>query len=109
MVGMTMPREAKLACELEIPYVAVCISSNWAAGREPGDSSAALNHKMVSSTANDKLTGHVCMTLLCEAKEKTKTVRRGGYLEENPELSDKIQPFIELLKRNGIEEPSSLY
>ena len=55
MVGMTMPREAKLACELEIPYVAVCISSNWAAGREPGDSSAALNHKMVSSTANDKL------------------------------------------------------
>tara|TARA_Y100000768_G_scaffold253497_1_gene192603 strand:+ start:411 stop:1196 length:786 start_codon:yes stop_codon:yes gene_type:complete len=55
MVGMTMPREAKLACELEIPYVAVCISSNWAAGREPGDSSAVLNHKMVSSTANDKL------------------------------------------------------
>ena len=55
MVGMTMPREAKLACELEIPYVAVCISSNWAAGREPGDSSAALNHKMVSSTANNKL------------------------------------------------------
>jgi len=55
MVGMTMPREAKLARELELPYVAVCISSNWAAGREPGDSSAALNHKMVSSTANDKL------------------------------------------------------
>ena len=55
MVGMTMPREAKLARELNIPYVAVCISSNWAAGREPGDSSADLNHSKVSSTANDKL------------------------------------------------------
>ena len=55
MVGMTMPREAKLARELDIPYVAVCISSNWAAGREPGDSSADLSHEEVSSTANDKL------------------------------------------------------
>ena len=33
MVGMTMPREAKLAKELDLPYAAVCISSNWAAGR----------------------------------------------------------------------------
>ena len=55
MVGMTMPREVKLASEVKIPYVAVCISSNWAAGREPGDSSADLNHNNVSSTANDKL------------------------------------------------------
>ena len=50
-----MPREAKLARELDLPYVAVCISSNWAAGREPGDSSADLSHEEGSSTANDKL------------------------------------------------------
>jgi purine nucleoside phosphorylase len=56
MVGMTMPREAKLARELELPYVAVCISSNWAAGREPGDSKADLNHEEVSSQANNRLT-----------------------------------------------------
>jgi len=55
MVGMTMPRESKLARELEIPYVAVCISSNWAAGREPGDSTADLSHHEVSSKANTRL------------------------------------------------------
>ena len=55
MVGMTMPREAKLARELDIPYAAVCISSNWAAGREPGDSSADLDHHSVSSQANRRL------------------------------------------------------
>ena len=55
MVGMTMPREVKLSRELEIPYVAVCISSNWAAGREPGDSTADLHHHDVSSKANTRL------------------------------------------------------
>ena len=55
MVGMTMPREVKLANEMEIPYCAICISSNWAAGREPGDPSAKLSHELVSSKANDRL------------------------------------------------------
>lgn len=55
MVGMTMPREAKLALELELPYVAVCISSNWAAGRDPADGTKALNHLEVSAQANDRL------------------------------------------------------
>ena len=55
MVGMTMPREAKLCRELEIPYAAVCISSNWAAGREPGDDSADLSHLSVSTEANKRL------------------------------------------------------
>ncbi len=56
MVGMTMPREAKLALELSLPYVAVCISSNWAAGRQPGDATKALDHQEVSAQANDRLT-----------------------------------------------------
>ena len=55
MVGMTMPREAKLACELNVPYAAVCISSNWAAGRDPLDAEKALNHEDVSAQANDRL------------------------------------------------------
>ena len=55
MVGMTMPREAKLARELDLPYTAVCISSNWAAGREPGDAGADLDHHAVSSQANRRL------------------------------------------------------
>lgn len=55
VVGMTMPRECKLAAELGIPYAAILVSSNWAAGREPGDSSKALDHSEVSATAETKL------------------------------------------------------
>ena len=55
MVGMTMPREAKLAKELSLPYAAVCISSNWGAGREPGDATKDLDHEEVSAQANDRL------------------------------------------------------
>lgn len=55
MVGMTMPREAKLAAELDLPYAAICISSNWAAGRDPSDGTKALNHTDVSAQANDRL------------------------------------------------------
>ena len=55
VVGMTMPRECKLASELKIPYAAIIVSSNWAAGREPGDSSKDLNHEEVSSKAESKL------------------------------------------------------
>ena len=55
VVGMTMPRECKLAAELNLPYAAIIVSSNWAAGREPGDSSKDLNHEEVSSKAESKL------------------------------------------------------
>jgi len=55
MVGMTMPREAKLAREVGIPYAALCISSNWAAGREPGDAAKDLDHHEVSAQANERL------------------------------------------------------
>ena len=55
VVGMTMPRECKLAAEMGIPYAAILVSSNWAAGREPGDSSKALDHSEVSATAETKL------------------------------------------------------
>ena len=55
MVGMTMPREAKLAAEMELPYAAICISSNWAAGRHPEDESKALDHLDVSAQANKRL------------------------------------------------------
>lgn len=49
--GMTAPREAKLCAELAIPYVALTVSSNWAAGRHPGDPERKLNHKEVSETS----------------------------------------------------------
>ena len=55
VVGMTMPRECKLAAEIGIPYAAIVVASNWAAGREPGDSGKDLDHQEVSSTAESRL------------------------------------------------------
>ena len=55
VVGMTMPREAKLCREIEMPYAALLIGSNWAAGKEPGDASADLSHEAVSAEANRRL------------------------------------------------------
>jgi purine nucleoside phosphorylase len=48
VVGMTAPREAKLAAELGVRYSCLCIASNWAAGRHPGDPTMALSHEEVS-------------------------------------------------------------
>ena len=55
VVGMTMPREAKLCRELKLPYAALLIGSNWAAGKEPGDENADLSHEAVSAEANRRL------------------------------------------------------
>jgi purine nucleoside phosphorylase len=49
--GMTAPREAKLAAELGIEYSVLTIASNWAAGRNPADKTAALHHSEVSEVS----------------------------------------------------------
>lgn len=46
--GMTAVREAKLCRELDLPYSALTIASNWAAGRQPGDPNFQLSHAEVS-------------------------------------------------------------
>mgnify|MGYP001288663245 CR=1 FL=1 len=55
VVGMTLGPEQRLVSEYEIPHVSLICSSNWAAGREPGDSTADLHHHDVSSKANTRL------------------------------------------------------
>lgn len=55
VVGMTMARECKLATELKIPYAAILVASNWAAGRNPDGSTVALDHEEVSATAAERL------------------------------------------------------
>lgn len=42
--GFTMPREAKLCAELGIPFAALLVATNWAAGRHPGDQTKPLSH-----------------------------------------------------------------
>ena len=61
--GMTAVREAKLCCELAIPYSALTVASNWAAGRHPGDPSMALNHEEVSEMSA-RVTGTIVKCLI---------------------------------------------
>ena len=63
VVGMTMPREAKLAAEVGLPYLALCIAANWAAGRSPKGRRAPLDHEEVSAEAHRRL-GPVWAVLL---------------------------------------------
>jgi len=53
--GFTMPREAKLCAELGIPYAALLVATNWAAGRHPGDHAKALSHEEVTACAAQRL------------------------------------------------------
>ena len=52
VVGMTLGPEQRLISEFNIPHVALLCSSNWAAGRTPGDRNAEINHFAVDSTAS---------------------------------------------------------
>ena len=51
VVGMTLGPETRLIAETGIPHVAISCSSNWAAGRTPGDPSAEIDHHAVDAKA----------------------------------------------------------
>ena len=51
VVGMTLGPESRLIAETGIPHVAISCSSNWAAGRTPGDPSAEIDHYAVDAMA----------------------------------------------------------
>ena len=51
-VGMTLGPESRLMSETGIRHIALACSSNWAAGREPGDPSAKIDHHAVDSMAS---------------------------------------------------------
>ena len=51
VVGMTLGPEQRLISETKIPHVALCCSSNWAAGRQPGDANAKIDHHSVDTMA----------------------------------------------------------
>tara|TARA_B110000008_G_scaffold71973_2_gene73031 strand:- start:2286 stop:3044 length:759 start_codon:yes stop_codon:yes gene_type:complete len=52
VVGMTLGPEQRLISESDIPHVALACSSNWAAGRTPGNRDAEINHHEVDSMAS---------------------------------------------------------
>jgi purine nucleoside phosphorylase len=49
---MTLGPEQRLISEFDIPHVALACSSNWAAGRTPGNRDAEINHHEVDSMAS---------------------------------------------------------
>ena len=53
VVGMTGMPEACLARELEIPYAAICVVANWAAGR--GDSAHRIAFDTIEATLQEAL------------------------------------------------------
>lgn len=52
VVGMTLGPEQRLISEFKVPHVALACSSNWAAGRTPGDRNAEINHHENTSIAS---------------------------------------------------------
>ena len=51
-VGMTLGPESRLISETGIPHVALACSSNWAAGRDPTDPRANIDHHSVDRLAS---------------------------------------------------------
>ena len=51
-VGMTLGPESRLISETEIPHVALACSSNWAAGRDPINPKATIDHHSVDRLAS---------------------------------------------------------
>ena len=66
VVGMTLGPEQRLVSETGIPHVSLLCSSNWAAGRTPGEPDAAINHKSVDLMAANMrdLVSHCIIELL---------------------------------------------
>ena len=52
VVGMTLGPEQRLVSETGVAHVSLPCSSNWAAGRTPGDPDAEINHEAVDETAS---------------------------------------------------------
>ena len=67
VVGMTLGPEQRLVSETGIPHVSLLCSSNWAAGRTPGEPEAEIDHKSVDSMAANMrdLVSHCIIALLC--------------------------------------------
>lgn len=69
MVGMTGMPEAVLAREAEIPYAAICVVANWAAGR--GDSTKAIAFDQLETVLTDSMVRvrrvieHLCLSGEC--------------------------------------------
>ncbi|HQR02584.1 MAG: S-methyl-5'-thioinosine phosphorylase [Proteobacteria bacterium] len=71
LVGMTGMPEAALARELEIPYAALCVVANWAAGR--GDSGDAIHFSDIEAVLQEAMgrarnvIGGLCTEAFCSA------------------------------------------
>ena len=70
-VGMTLGPESRLISEIGIPHVALACSSNWAAGRDPTNPKANIDHLSVDRLASSMrdLVSYCIKSLLIEYKK----------------------------------------
>ncbi len=67
VVGMTLGPESRLVAETGIPHAALSCSSNWAAGRTPGDPNAKIDHHAVDAMAATlRANVQMCISALLE-------------------------------------------
>jgi len=52
VVGMTLGPESRLVAEISLPHIAIPCSSNWAAGKNPENPEAPIDHLSVESMAS---------------------------------------------------------
>ena len=66
VVGMPLGPEQRLVSETGIPHLSLLCSSNWAAGRTPGEPDAEIDHESVDSMASKMrdLVSHCIIALL---------------------------------------------
>ena len=68
VVGMTLGPESRLVAETGIPHAALSCSSNWAAGRTPGDPNAEIDHHAVDAMAATlRANVHSCILALLKS------------------------------------------
>ena len=67
VVGMTLGPEQRLIAEKEIPHISLVCSSNWAAGRNPKNPNARIDHELVNEEASQMVaTISACILALLE-------------------------------------------
>jgi purine nucleoside phosphorylase len=68
VVGMTLGPEQRLVSETGVAHISLACSSNWAAGRTPGNPDAPINHEAVDEMASQMrdLVSYCILSLLEE-------------------------------------------
>ena len=107
--GFTMPREAKLCAELGIPYAALLVATNWAAGRHPGDHTKALSHEELTQCAAERA-GVIlsCLVDLVKGAGHSASSQFGSATKRKGAEADAWSDFYIKKARESRDEPATV-